>query len=110
MQFIKNKTAVIILGLLLVFSSSALAANNSVLADKTTKNNTNDGVIIFKDATGGSVLHNMPGEVWATPEESQEQHDFLQKELNSKDELVQETVYAISDHYDTENDPVLIGH
>ncbi|KPV58242.1 hypothetical protein QJ48_17310 [Paenibacillus sp. A3] len=69
------------------------------------------GVIIHKDAIGGSVLSNMPGAVYATPEEQalqSQQASFEALLPNLKNNRL--NAAAAERHYDTENNPILIGY
>lgn len=68
-------------------------------------------VTIQKDIIGGSVLSNMPGAVYATPDEQavQSQHASLESQLPSPKKYGLNAA-AADRHYDTEDNPILIGY
>lgn len=102
-----------------VVLGSGLIASTVALADKKTESSS---IEVKKDATGGSILSNMPGEVWATSEEAEKQRTFLEnhqpEDINSKDttrksEFSDKTNAMVgiqATRYDIENNPILIGH
>lgn len=68
------------------------------------------GVIVQKDAIGGSVLSNMPGAVYATPEEQAIQSRNASFE-SLFPTLKQNGLKAAAErHYDIEDNPILIGY
>ncbi|QDX92906.1 hypothetical protein EEL30_11670 [Brevibacillus laterosporus] len=76
----------------------------------TAKQSDESEIQVLKDAVGGSVLSNMPGEVWVTDEEEKKQIQFLEENLEPDKKVGKsQNVDALAPRYDVENNPILIG-
>lgn len=82
-----------------------------------------NGVVIYKDAIGGSVLHNLPGGVKISKEEADAQYKFQKNHPEEEEKAAKAdleirkqkpdkypAIDAAANYYDIEYNPILIGY